>query len=99
VDTVLELVVDRHARTTTVRAAGEIDIASAPRLRECLSLLTGSIVVDLRAVSFLDSTGIGVLIGAHNRVCDDGGDLRLRKPQRIVRTAIEVLGLAHLIDD
>ena len=98
-DTVLELVVERHDGTNIVRAAGEIDMASAPRLRECLSQLSGSIVVDLRAVSFLDSSGISVLIGAHNRLRDDGGDLRLREPQGIVRTAIEVLGLAHLIDD
>ena len=99
VDTVLELVVERHDGTNIIRAAGEIDMASAPRLRECLSLLSGSIVVDLHAVSFLDSTGIGVLIDADNRLREDGGDLRLYQPRGIVRTAIEVVGLAHWIDD
>ena len=98
-DTVLELVVEHYDGTSIVRATGEIDMASAPRLRECLSLLSGIVVVDLRAVSFLDSTGISVLIGEHNRLLDDGGDLRLREPQGIVRTAIEILGLAYWIDD
>jgi len=99
VQTFLELVVERHDGTSTVHAAGEIDMATAPQLRQCLSTLSGSVVVDLRAVSFLDSTGIGVLVGECNRLLDDGGELRLRKPQGIVRTAIEVIGLAGWIED
>ena len=61
-DGALELGVERHNGTTVVTAAGELDMATAPKLRECLLTTEGNVVVDLRAVSFLDSSGIGVLI-------------------------------------
>lgn len=53
---------------TVVQATGELDLASAPHLRDCLRQLidAGSrrLVVDLRGVTFLDSSGLGVLVGA-----------------------------------
>jgi len=99
VETSLELVVERHNGTSTVHAVGELDMASVARLRECLSMLSGTVVVDLRAVSFLDSTGVSVLVGERKRLRDDGGELKLRKPQGMVRTAIEVLAFAGWIED
>lgn len=63
---------------TVVLVAGEIDVYTAPRLREELvALIDGGrhrIVVDMQGVEFLDSTGLGVLVGALKRVrgYDDG---------------------------
>jgi anti-anti-sigma factor len=94
----LELGVERHNGTTVVTAAGEIDMATAPRLRECLLTTEGNVVVDLRAVSFLDSSGIGVLADAQGRLAKGGGNLALRKPQAIVRTALEITGFAAWIE-
>ena len=98
-DTVLELVVERHDRTSVVRAAGEIDIASAPRLRKVSVALVGQhrYRPARSVVSGLNRNRR--LIREHNRLLDDGGDLRVREPQGIVRTAIEVLGLECWIDD
>ena len=56
-------------------------------------------VVDLRAVSFLDSSGIGVLAEAHHRITVNSGELTLRKPQGVVRRALEIVGLAGWIED
>jgi anti-sigma B factor antagonist len=95
----LELNVERHDGITVVAAVGEIDLATAPRLRDCLRETSGNVVVDLRAVSFLDSSGIGAFVDARNRLLGQGDHLVLRKPQDGPRRALEIVGLADWIED
>ncbi len=52
----------------------------------------------MRAVSFLDSSGVGVLVAEQERLLGVGGQLILRDLQGIVRTALEILGLAAWIE-
>ena len=82
-----------------VTATGELDMAVKDQLREVLSSLTGVVTVDLAAVTFIDSSTIGVFVGAHKRLSADGGALRLRSPQGLPRRALEVVGLKDWIDD
>jgi anti-sigma B factor antagonist len=53
-----------------VSLTGELDLAEAPRLRDVLDDVLGSppqlVVIDAAELTFLDSSGIGVLVGAHN---------------------------------
>lgn len=67
--------------TTVVELRGEIDILTAPPLRTRLDGLTAAVlpdlVVDLRAVSFIDCAGLGVLCRARSRVMERHGRLRL----------------------
>jgi anti-sigma B factor antagonist len=64
-----------------VTVEGEIDIQTAPRLRELLidlvSQNNNQLVVNMEKVEFLDSTGLGVLVGGLNRVRAHGGSLDL----------------------
>ena len=80
-----------------VVASGQLDLAVNDALREVLAPLTGMVTVDLGDVSFIDSSAIGVLVGQHTRLVDDGGSLRLRNPQELPRRVLEIVGLADWI--
>jgi anti-sigma B factor antagonist len=85
--------------TTVVVARGELDLACRDSFREVLADVSGAVVVDLEEVTFLDSSCIGVLAGAAQRLHDDDGDLRIRRPADVPRRALEITGLAGWIDD
>jgi anti-sigma B factor antagonist len=82
---------------SVARVAGEVDVATAPRLRETLltALTEGRrhLVLDLTGVEFLDSTGLGVIVGLLKRARTLGGDLRLVCPNAAVRRVFEITAL------
>jgi anti-sigma B factor antagonist len=82
---------------TVVSVDGEVDVYSSPALRDRLSdLLDGgasTVVVDLSAVSFLDSTGLGTLVGALNRAEKLGGRLPIVCPQDRLLKLFRITGL------
>ncbi len=81
---------------------GEVDVYTAPRLRELLVDAVGAgdahIVVDLVKVDFLDSTGLGVLVGAHRRLKAGGGSLRLVCPHERLLKIFRITGLDTVFD-
>jgi anti-sigma B factor antagonist len=96
----LELTVADDDGETVVTAAGELDINTAPELREQLARLVNEgarqIVVDLTKVSFVDSTALSVLVSALKRLRQAGGDLELASPNPSVRRVFEITGLTRL---
>lgn len=66
---------------TVVEVSGEIDVYTAPVLRERLASLVDAgrtdLVVDLTPVRFMDSTGLGVLVGVLKKIRGHGGRLQL----------------------
>lgn len=93
----LDLEVAEQNGWAVVAVTGEVDMATAPRLREHLVSLMGEgrhrIVVDLDAVDFLDSTGLGVLVGALRRVRTHEGELALVCSQPRILKGFEITGL------
>lgn len=90
----LDLRVQHHDDRAVVHVGGEIDLATCQQLRDALaSLVDGGVdevVVDLERVTFLDSSGIGVLISTHRRIREHGGSLRLFGPSEKVRRVLEL---------
>ena len=86
---------------TTLEIGGEIDLHSAPGLRAELLRLgeaeTPRIVVDLKEVSFIDSTGIGVLVGALKRARERGGSVHFSSCQSRVKRVFEITGLMRAL--
>ena len=85
-----------------VSAHGEIDVSTVGLLREVLlnEIKAGEgtwVQVDLSGVSFMDSTGLGVLIAAHRRLTATGGKLTIHKPSRPVLRVLQVSGLDRLL--
>jgi anti-anti-sigma factor len=83
-----------------VQASGEIDIATSPRLSEALLVAVDHcprVVVDMREVTFLDSTGLNVLVSGYHHARGRDGDLALVGPAGIVRNALHVTGLHKLL--
>lgn len=85
---------------TVLAVGGEIDLATAPQLRRRLiELVNGgcrNLVVDLSKVGFIDSTGLGVLVGARRRIKEAEGDLVLVIPQDTIRALFRVTGLNEI---
>ena len=82
---------------SVAKVSGDLDIATAPSLREQLvgAVTDGRVhlVLDLTGVGFLDSTGLGVIVGVLKRARTLGGDLRLVCPGTAVRRVFEVTAL------
>lgn len=77
----LGLQVMQRGDWTVLHVSGEIDMATAPELRQRVLALVAEgnhhLVIDLSGVGFCDSTGLGVLVAAVKRVRTAGGDLRV----------------------
>jgi anti-anti-sigma factor len=79
---------------------GEIDAHSAPSLSTALSELPSptEVIVDVRGVGFMDSSGLRVLLETSHRAAQAGKKLVIYRPQGAVRRVIEVSGLTEHLD-
>jgi anti-sigma B factor antagonist len=98
----LELTVTsrQEGARTVISVSGEIDVYTAPSLRERLNELVASghydLVVDMEGVEFLDSTGLGVLVGGLKRVRSHDGTLRLVCAQEKILKVFRITGLTKV---
>jgi anti-sigma B factor antagonist len=85
-----------------IALAGEVDVYTSPRVKqEIVNLLnsdTTRMVVDLSAVEYLDSTGLGVLIGGLKRTRERDGDLKLICDNSRILRIFEITGLTKIFD-
>jgi anti-sigma B factor antagonist len=93
---------ERDGGRAVVTVKGEIDVASAPALRTQLHAVCvdgiDTIVLDLREVTFLDSSALGVLVGALRRCRESGSQFRLVITSPRLLKIFEITGLTSVFD-
>jgi anti-sigma B factor antagonist len=96
----MDLVLNEYSAApgkTVIAVSGEIDVYTAPRLRETLVSLVDAgnyrLIVDMEAVEFLDSTGLGVLVGGLKRVRAHDGGIDLVCTQGRILRIFRITGL------
>jgi anti-sigma B factor antagonist len=88
-------------RLTTLTVTGELDLVSSPLLERELEQAYGSdggvILLDLRGLAFMDSTGLHLLVKAQQRAEEAGRRLTLTRGSEQVQRLLDLTGVADLI--
>ena len=88
--------------SVTAKLSGELDHFSADSVRSMLDELTSdnavrSLVLDLSGMTFMDSSGVGVIIGRYKRMAARGGGVSVFGANRQVDRLLELSGLYRII--
>jgi len=98
----LEIDVERGDERTLVTLSGELDASTATLLYDQLSDLevedVQHVVLDLAQVTFMDSTGLSVIVTEHKRMQHSRGSLTIFAPPSSVRRLFEITGLDSVLD-
>ena len=97
----LSLDITAAANATYVTVAGEIDLANHGELERTLQQLGADrrhVELDLRGVTFIDSSGLRILVEAHRARIDADASLTLRSPSAAVQRLLEISGLSSHLD-
>ena len=85
----------------TLAIEGELDIGTAPEFRTTIGTLLGAgcrhLVLDLSRTSFMDSSGLGALLWAANRLRGAGGELVAERPSAAVARTLRITGVDRLL--
>lgn len=91
--------VRRDGSAAVVSVSGELDLASGPELEAELDRLAGPetqlVVVDLRQLDFMDSTGLSIIVRAHQRMAGEGCEMGLVKGSQQVQRLLDLTGVAE----
>lgn len=91
-----------EAKVPVIELEGEVDVYTAPRLKQqIINLLEGGsrdLIVNLSKVEYLDSTALGVLIGGLKRMRELDGNMVLVCPNARIRRVFEITGLDKIFD-
>jgi anti-anti-sigma factor len=98
----LEIEVQIADDRTLVTLSGELDASTATLLYDQLADLevkdVQHVVLDLAQISFMDSTGLSVIVTEHKRLQHTGGGLTVFAPPSSVRRLFEITGLTTVLD-
>jgi anti-anti-sigma factor len=90
--------VRNEGRAAVIVVSGELDLASSPELEQVIEGMSESatelLVIDLRELDFMDSTGLSIIVKAHQRFAEDGRRLGLVKGSPQVQRLLDLTGVA-----
>ena len=91
-----------NPRTSVISVEGDLDLASAPRLKWMLVDALGEghsqLILDLSQATFMDSTALAVIVTEHKRLRHSDGTLTIISPPSSVRRLFEITGLTTVLD-
>ncbi|WP_284984082.1 STAS domain-containing protein [Arthrobacter sp. efr-133-TYG-118] len=97
----MDLTYKANGTYTEVLAAGRLNMVSAPKLRTFVADVVASgsnrIVVNLGETTFMDSSGLGALIGCLKAARQAGGDLRIAAVQPQVKMVLELTSMDRVL--
>lgn len=100
----MQLDIEYQQNTLLVRLGGDLDLAIADKLRVALdNQLTQkpvkNLILNLARVTFVDSSGLGVILGRYKRLIQTGGKVFLVGAQPQVRRVLELSGILQIMED
>ena len=95
----LEITASADGDNRLLSVTGEVDVSCADELRAAIDAqiaegVAGELVIDLAGVPYIDSTGIGVLVGAAHRASEAGVRFSVARPQKNVARVLGLLGVS-----
>jgi anti-sigma B factor antagonist len=96
---VLEIQVEQSTDYTVCRPVGELDAYTVGQFRESLAELAGvsRLLIDLSAVPFMDSAGLGALIGGIRRAREAGGDVAVSCSRPTLTRLLHTTGFDRIV--
>ena len=98
----MSLILHSKNRTLVVQADGELDLVSAQKFREtvdrAIEEMAGlNLIIDLSKITFIDSSGLGVILGRYRLIRAKNGELVLCGMNKNVNRVLEMSGLLSFI--
>lgn len=97
----MEIAESQQGKVTILHCSGRFNMVSAPRLKaavdEAVARDRTRIVVDLAGVTFIDSSGLGSLVGGLKAARQAGGDLRIAAPGQQVVSVLDLTNLSRIL--
>jgi len=98
VDPQLSITVEHQdGGVVVLRVSGELDFVSAESLGEALRSVNSTVLVDLAAVTFIDSQGVNTLCAAQQHVASRGNQLAVINPTPRTRRILEICGVESML--
>jgi len=97
----IKITTSHEGETVVFKLTGSLDLATSPSVRAALLEETGEgkkhdVIVDLTGLEFLDSTGLGALIGAQRRALENDSEVRLVVSEGPIARLLNITGLVRV---
>lgn len=88
--------------TLVVKVSGELDLSTAEQFKlqieqDIKQWKTKNLILDLNGVNFIDSSGLGVILGRYKTVTQNNGNMAIVKPKASVKKILELSGILRII--